>query len=246
MAVATSRRAATATPTAIPSRAPGFRPSSRSRVRIAVGTLLAIGAVGVMLLIFSTADKRVPVLQLVRDVPAGQRLVGADMRTIEVSADPTLAVVHAKDLDLVVGSYARVRMISGSLLASPMLQVVPLVGAGSAVVAITIPTGELPAGLRERSRVRLVFPVATSAAGGAVPMAPVDGRIIGLPEVPDSVTGKLSLSIEVAAADAVTVAQAASVRVVLLDPGVDAADEVAPAVVAANRAAPAATTAVGG
>jgi hypothetical protein len=215
-------------------------------VRIAVGTLLAIGAVGIMLLIFSTADKRVPVLQLVRDVPAGQRVVSADLRTIEVSADPTLAVVHAKDLDLVVGSYAKVRMISGSLLASPMLQTAPLVAAGSAVVAITIPTGELPAGLRERSRVQLVFPIDSSAAAGAVPVAPVNGRVIGLPEVPDSVTGKLSLSIEVAAADAVTVAQAATVRVVLLDPGVDAADDVVSAtVVGAGDALPSTTTGSG-
>jgi hypothetical protein len=215
-------------------------------VRIAVGTLLAIGAVGIMLLIFSTADKRVPVLQLVRDVPAGQRVVSADLRTIEVSADPTLAVVHLKDLDLVVGSYAKVRMISGSLLASPMLQTAPLVAAGSAVVAITIPTGELPAGLRERSRVQLVFPIDSSAAAGAVPVAPVNGRVIGLPEVPDSVTGKLSLSIEVAAADAVTVAQAATVRVVLLDPGVDAADDVVSAtVVGAGDALPSTTTGSG-
>jgi hypothetical protein len=51
----------------------------------------------------------------------------------------------------------------------------------------------------------------------------VFGRVVGLPTVPDSVTGQLSLSVEVATADAVTVAMAAKVRVVLLDPGVDPA-----------------------
>lgn len=222
VAMTASRRAdpATRRDDASP-RAGAFRPSSRSRVRIAVGALLAAVAVGVMLLIFATTDKRVPVLQLVRDVPAGQQLSNADLRTIEVSADPTLAVVAASDLDLVVGRYAKVRMISGSLLAEPMLQAAPLVAPGSAVVALTVPSGELPIGLRERSQVQLVFPPTGSA--GAVPPAPVTGRVVGLPSEPDAVTGKLALSVEVSAADAVTVAGAADVRVVLLDPGADPA-----------------------
>ena len=215
------------------SRAGGFRPSSRSRLRIAVGALLAVVAVGVMLLIFATADKRIAVLQLIHDVPAGQQLSAEDLRTIEVSADPTLAVVHASDVDLVVGHYAKVRMISGALLAAPMLQSSPLVAPGSAVVAVTIPSGELPIGLRERAQVQLVFPAIRSAAD--VPPAPVTGRVVGLPTQPDSVTGKLSLSVEVAAADAVTVAAATDVRVVLLDPGTD------PASASADASAPSTT-----
>ncbi|MEO5901392.1 MAG: SAF domain-containing protein, partial [Ilumatobacteraceae bacterium] len=179
MAVVTSRRAVTATAVPISGRTVGFRPSSRSRVRIAVGTLVAIGAIGVMLLIFSTADKRVPVLQLVHDVPAGQQLTAADVRSIELSADPTLAVVHAADLGAVVGRYARVRMISGSLLAVAMLQRSPLVAPGSAVVAVTVPAGELPAGLRERSRVQLVFPLTSSQSADRPAPAPVAGRIVG-------------------------------------------------------------------
>ena len=35
----------------------GFRPSSRSRMRIAVGTLLSLIGVGIVLLVFSTADR---------------------------------------------------------------------------------------------------------------------------------------------------------------------------------------------
>jgi len=51
----------------------------------------------------------------------------------------------------------------------------------------------------------------------------VTARVVGLPAAPDSVTGQMSLSLEVSAADAVTVANAAAVRVVLIDPGVDLA-----------------------
>lgn len=195
----------------------GFRPSSRSRARIAVGSLLSLVAVGVVLLVFSTADRRVAVLQVVRDLPAGARLGAADVRSIELSADPSLAVVKATDIATVIGQYTKVRIVTGGLLASGLLQAGSLVAPGSAVVAVTIPAGELPAGLRERSQVEIVIP---AASGAALPAA-VLGRVVGLPESPDSVTGQLSVSFEVAALDAVVVASATRVRVVLLDPGVD-------------------------
>lgn len=204
---------------------PGFRPSSRSRIRIVLGLLLAVAAVAVSLLVFATADKRVAVLQAVHDIPAGQQVVADDFRSIELSSDPSLAVVRASDVATIVGSYARVRIASGTLLAPQHLQPVALVAPGSAVVAVTIKAGEKPAGLRERSQVKVVFPHGTAQA---VPPAPVAGRVVGLPTTPDSVTGELSVSIEVASADAVTIAQATSVHIVLLDPGVDPASPAVP------------------
>lgn len=196
---------------------PGFRPSSRSRARIVVGTVLLLVAVGAVLLVFSTADKRVAVLQVVRDLPAGAQIGAADVRTIELSTDPSLAVIKATDIASVVGQYAKVRIVTGGLLAAGLLQPEALVAPGSAVVAVTIPSGELPAGLRERSQVQIVIP----AIGGGTSSLSVVGRVVGLPEAPDAVTGELSISFEVAAADAVVVAGANRVRVVLLDPGVD-------------------------
>lgn len=197
----------------------GFRPSSRSRMRIAIGTLLSLTAVGVVLLVFSTADRRVAVLQVVRDLPAGSQIGADDVRSIELSTDPSLAVIKTTDLAGVVGLYTRVRIVTGGLLASGLLQSQPLVAPGSAVVAVTIPSGELPAGLRERSQVEIVIP----AVGDEVQIAPVFGRVVGLPAAPDSVTGQMSMSFEVAVTDASTVASASRVRVVLLDPGSDRA-----------------------
>jgi hypothetical protein len=234
MTTMTATRAATSTKR---SGLSGFRPSSRSRTRIAVGALLSIAAVGAMLTVFATTDKRTPVLQVVRDVPAGSQLSADDLRVIEVSVDSSLAVVPSSQLSLVVGQYAKVRVVAGSLLASPMLQSAPLVGPGAAIVAISVPEGELPVGLRERSRVQLVFPQASVAE---VPPAPVEGRVVGLPAAADSVTGGSSLSIEVAVADAATLAAATRVRVVLLDPGVDPASE--PAAATSTTATPTTAT----
>ena len=188
-------------------------------MRIAIGTLLSLTAVGAVLLVFATADRRVAVLQVVRDLPAGSQIGAGDVRSIELSTDPSLAVVKTVDLAGVIGQYTKVRIVTGGLLASGLLQSQPLVAPGSAVVAVTIPSGELPAGLRERSQVQIVIP----AVGDDIQLTPVVGRVVGLPAAPDSVTGQMSVSFEVAVADAVTVASATRVRVVLLDPGTDSA-----------------------
>lgn len=200
----------------------GFRPSSRSRVRIAVGALMSLVAVGVVLFVFSTTDKRVAVLQAVHDLPAGSQVQPADVRSIEVSVDPSLAVVAATDLGAVVGQYTKVRIVSGGLLSTALLQPAPLVTAGAAIVAVTVPPGELPSGLRERSRVEVVIPADTDQPAPA----PVRARVVGLPSTPDATTGAMSVSLEVAIADAVVVANARKPRVVLLDPGADPAEVV--------------------
>lgn len=201
----------------------GFRPAARSRVRIAAGTLLSLVAIGAILIVFSTVDKRVPVLQLVRDVPAGAQIADGDLRVLEVSADASLATVAAADRALVVGSFAKVRLIAGSLLTGPALQSAPLVSPGRSVVAVTVPAGEVPSGMRERSRVRVVIP-ADPGTEGAPALAP-EGRLVGLPGSPDSITGAMSVSIELDEDDAVQVASATRVRLVLRDPGVDEASE---------------------
>ncbi|MGZ4671868.1 MAG: SAF domain-containing protein [Ilumatobacteraceae bacterium] len=186
---------------------------------MAVGAMLALVAVGVVLLVFSTVDKRVAVLQVVRDIPAGTQLSATDLRSIELSTDPSLAVVKVSDTATVVGLYAKVRIVPGGLLAIGLLQAAPLVTPGAAVVAVSVPTGELPAGLRERSQVQVVIP----PTGQNVAPAPVLGRVVGLPAAPDSSTGQMSVSLEIAADDAVVVASADRVRIVLLDPGADPA-----------------------
>jgi hypothetical protein len=59
--------------------------------------------------------------------------------------------------------------------------------------------------------------------GDNTEVSSVVGRVVGLPAAPDSTTGQMSVSLEVAVADAVVIAGAEKVRLVLLDPGVDPA-----------------------
>ncbi|MGH9135278.1 MAG: hypothetical protein ACRDZZ_15170, partial [Ilumatobacteraceae bacterium] len=121
-----------------------------------------------------------------------------------------------------VGQYAKVRLVAGSLVVAEALQSAPLVSPGAAVVAVQVPEGALPIGLRERSQVQLVVPVDGDGSGSGAPII-VAGRVVGLPSAPSTVTGTLSLSVEVPEQLAADVVASDDVRVVLVEPGADGA-----------------------
>jgi hypothetical protein len=194
---------------------------ARRRNRIAAGVALAAIAIGGNLYVYSALDASEPVVQAVRDVPAGELITADMLRTVDVDVDSTVNVITGDRIDSLVGSYAKVRLVAGSLVTVEALQPTPLVSAGTSVVAIQVADGSLPIGLRERVPVLLVVPGDGSDAGaGAVSVA---GRVVGLPTDTSSALGLQSLSVEVAAADAATIAAADDVRVVLVEPSEDPA-----------------------
>ncbi len=210
----------------------GFAPASRRRNRIAAGVALAAIAVGANVLIYSSLNASEPAVQAVVDVPAGAQITSDMLRTVEVNAPSSVNLVPGDQLDSLVGTYAKVRLVSGSLVTPQSVQTSPLVGPGNAVVAIQVDEGALPVGLRERVPVQLVIPAAPGVGGsGAVTTDPtvIDGVVVALPIATTSALGRQSLSVEVAAAAAPIVAAAEDVRVVLTEPIVeataDAADE---------------------
>jgi hypothetical protein len=199
----------------------GFQPTARRRNRIAAGIALAAIAIGGNLYVYSTLNTTEPVVQAVRDVPAGEQITADMLRTVDVDVDATVNVVTSDRLDSLVGTYAKVRLVAGSLVTAESLQSTPLITPGTSVVAIQVADGSLPIGLRERAPVLLVVPAdrsSTDARGISI-----SGRVVGLPTDTSSALGLQSLSVEVAAADAAAIAAADDVRVVLVEPSEDPA-----------------------
>jgi hypothetical protein len=194
----------------------GFQPVSRRRNRIALGVLLAAIAIGGNLFVYAGIDDSQPAVQVIRDVPAGEQLTADMLRTVDVDADSTVNLVAGEQLESLVGTYAKVRLVSGSLVTAESLQPSPLVSAGSSVVAIQVAEGTLPIGVRERAAITLVIPGDTGPTS-------INARVVGLPVATSSVLGVESLSVEVDAGDAATVAAADDVRVVLVEPSDDPA-----------------------
>lgn len=193
-----------------------FRPSPRRRNRIAAGVALGATAIAGNVYVYSSLNEASPVVQVVRDVPAGEQLRADALRPVDAMLDDTVQAVPGDDLEQLVGQYARVRLVAGSLVTSASVQPGPLVDPGNAVVAVRVPEGALPVGLRERVPIELVLPPDDDGEATVVP-----GVVVALPSRPDSVLGTLSLSVELAAADAPVVAASDDVRVVLLAPAVE-------------------------
>jgi hypothetical protein len=202
----------------------GFQPASRRRSRIAAGVALAAVAIGGNLLIYSSLQSAEPVVQAVRDVAAGEQLTIDMFRTVDVDADSTVNLIDGDRLDSLVGSYAKVRLVAGSLVTAESLQALPLVSPGTSVVAIQVTEGSLPIGLRERVAVLLVVPADRATEGAGI--TSIAGRVVGLPIDTASALGLQSLSVEVATSDAATIAAADDVRVVLVEPSDDPASVV--------------------
>jgi hypothetical protein len=200
----------------------GFRPGSRRRARIAGGVALAAIAVVGNVAIYTSMDDTTEVVQFVANVEAGDRIEPADVRVIELGGDLASAtVVTADRIGLVVDQYARTYIPSGSLASTFVVQPDPVVGEGTAVVAVSPEGGRLPRGLTRRSRVLLVT--------GDDAVRRVEARVV-------SVEDDGELSVEVAEGEAPMIAVAGAVHVVLLDPGVDpATSDAAPSLPAAQE-----------
>ena len=184
---------------------------------------LAAIAVGANILIYTSINNSTPAVQATVDVPAGAQITSDMLGTVEVDAPSSVNLVPGDDLDSLVGSYAKVRLVSGSLVTPQSVQPGPLVGSGNAVVAIQVDEGALPVGLRERVPVQLVIPAVAGVGSGAATTDPtvIDGVVVALPIATTSALGRQSLSVEVAAAAAPVVAAAEDVRVVLTEPIVE-------------------------
>jgi len=184
---------------------------------------LAAVAIGGNVLLYSSLDDTGAVVQVVRDVPAGEQITLDALRTVAADVDTTVNVIPGARLESLVGSYAKVRLVSGSLVTVGSLQATPLVTVGNSVLAIQVADGTLPIGLRERVPVMLVIPRSATAASEGDAVVSISGRVVGLPEETASALGLQSLSVEVAAVDAATLAAADDVRVVLVEPAEDPA-----------------------
>lgn len=189
------------------------RLSSRARSRLAFGVLVTLAGVLVNLALFRGLNDKQSVVQLARDVPAGAQITSGDFRTVSIGSDGGFRSVSADELSTLVGSYAKVRMVAGTLLSRESLQAIPLVTPGAAVVAVQVAPGEIPIGLRERSTVQVV----TIDAAGAT--STTAATVVGLPMSAD-VGGQVSVSLEVAIADAQRIATADDIQIVLLEPEV--------------------------
>lgn len=118
-----------------------------------------------LLALFQQQDDRVEVLAVTRSVPAGQVIVEADVRPIEVAGVP--GAIEAADIESVVGKRAAAGLVEGQVLTDDALtdQLVP--GHGERLVALQLPNGRVPGGLASGDFVNVLAVPAEGAAASS-------------------------------------------------------------------------------
>jgi hypothetical protein len=197
-------------------RAGGFQPLGRRRARMLIGALLSVMAIGGNLLLYSSMDSRIEVLQVMRDIPAGAQISLVDLRPVEVWLAPTVNAVRSDQAASLIGGYAKVRLVAGSLVVVEAVQAQPLVAPDAAVVSVQLSEGSVPIGLRERSQILVVIPPPPFTDVGVSRV--MQAVVVGLPTTIAGATGRVAISLEVAIPAAVEIAGADDVRILLLDP----------------------------
>ena len=141
-------------------------PKGRKR-RPALAVILLAAAAGGALIgvtLVSSATAQTPVLALARDVGPGQAITPEDLRTVRVSADPSLRPVRASAKDAVIGRTAKSSLGAGTLLSDSQLGERPAPRPGEAVVGLALKPGRYPSGLRVGDRVIVVVDAAATDA----------------------------------------------------------------------------------
>jgi len=187
----------------------------RAGTRALAGVVLVVVSVAVFVVLSAARDGRRQVLMLTRDVPAGQVLAAADLRSVSVSVGAGVDVVEAGRVSGVVGRPVAVPLTAGSLLAAGQLGAGRVPPVGQAVVGVAAKPGQYPPGLHPGDRVSILTLAGAAAGGGSGQGVSgdgdvrVDGLVVGV-TVGEAESAGVVVSVQVADSDADAVARAAA------------------------------------
>ncbi len=185
--------------------------SARQRrpAMVAGGLLLILLCGTVSAALVTRGDRSVAVLALARDVPAGQQLTAADLRTARLSGSGVSAV-SASAATTVIGQSLSATLPAGTLLTSRMLNATSVPPAGQQLVALALKAGLVPAEVTAGRDVSLIAVDSKTAAGqtpGAAATVLVPrARVLSVHTDPSS--GQVLMSVQVQASMAPAIVQA--------------------------------------
>jgi len=178
-------------------------------VGLAVVLTVGFGALSGALVLRS--GDRESVVTVVNPVPAGAQITRGDLGLVDIAVDG-ITTVPAAQLASLVGQFATVPLISGTLLSPVALSAEALPGAGQAVVGLQLGGGQLPTdGLRSGDVLRIVRIPGVSGTDTTPDADPVlVARATVLSSRVDAVNGGTSVSVLVDEADATALTIAAA------------------------------------
>lgn len=166
-------------------------PRRRRPAMIALAVALAGAGVVVSAAVYQRADHQVPVVIVVKPVPAGAAIGAADLATTRVNVGSGVQVIPATQLGQVSGEIAAVALRPGTLLAPTELTSLQPPAAGQELVAAPVKPYALPAsGLQPGDHVLITATPGDqgqsgSSAGAPALGTPVPGVVAAVTDAPD-------------------------------------------------------------
>ncbi|WP_084963675.1 SAF domain-containing protein [Thermoactinospora rubra] len=218
----------------VPPAASGRRlpsaPRERKPALAALAVLLIVGGALLTAFLVIQMGNRVPALMVVRTVPAGQKIVRADLQEVQVPAETEFDYIPAQQLDIALSKYAKVELVPGALLTADMTADAPeALVAGKAVVGLSLKAGQVPGMLAAGQRVQVIY---VSGEEGTVGTGKVLADRATVQSVRESEGGTTLVDIVIDKAAAANVSAAASGGRVALAylPGAKGGEASAPAI----------------
>jgi hypothetical protein len=109
----------------------------------ALAVVLIIGLAAVGAYFYSQAGKKVPVVVVTSDIPAGHKILRSDLSTVQVAGSVT--AIGGANLYSVVGETAVVELLPNTLLQRSMVTSAPALDSSAAQVGVAVTPGQIPA-----------------------------------------------------------------------------------------------------
>jgi hypothetical protein len=148
----------------VPVSAPTKR---RDPALAALAAVLMVGGALAGVLAFHLANQKTNVLEVVRPVAEGSRIVPEDLGVVGVSTSGKIDALSSATERAVVGRFATVPLAAGSLLSAADLSSTSVFPSTDALVGLVLHADQRPGGLAEGAHVDLVYsgnPVSGAAA----------------------------------------------------------------------------------
>ena len=138
----------------------------------ALAVVLIVGLAVVGAYFYAQAGKKVPVVVVTTDVPAGHKIQRSDLSTVQVAGNVT--AIGGANLNSVVGETAVVELLPNTLLQRAMVTSAPALGSSAAQVGVAVTPGQIPAnGLNPGDTVEILqLPQKNTASSSASTPAP--------------------------------------------------------------------------
>ena len=119
-------------------------------VLVAVGALTSAG-------IYTNLSNSQSVIAVIAPIVRGQQITRADLTTVQIGFDPIVKPISSSEVLSIVGQYAKVDLLPGTLLTPQAVGRQPTPGPGEIEIGVSLKAGEYPdTGLRSGDKVELL------------------------------------------------------------------------------------------